>query len=123
MEIVTDVTTQKVTKHTGSMNAFHTQYRFLKETIEHVYDPIYRNDTMKEKCHTKFITKSYRNAISIHLAHKYMTAHFPVSWLGAGTSIKSGGVRLVLWTQNFPLSKMMRTCTCFPRVSKMYANL
>jgi hypothetical protein len=33
--------------------------------------------------------------------HKYMTAHFP--GVGTGTPIKSGGVKLVLWTETFPL--------------------
>jgi len=30
-----------------------------------------------------------------------------LSWLGTGTSIKSGGVKLVLWTQTSPLSAMI----------------
>ena len=29
-----------------------------------------------------------------------------LSWLGTGTSIKSGGVKLVLWAQNSPISKI-----------------
>jgi hypothetical protein len=41
------------------------------------------------------------------------------SWIGTGTSIKSGGVKLILWSQTSPLSEMMRSCKCFPRVSKM----
>jgi len=31
---------------------------------------------------------------------------------GTGTSIKSGGNKLVLWTQNSPLSEMTRSCKC-----------
>ena len=46
-------------------------------------------------------------------------AHF--SWLGTGTSIKSGGIKLVLWAQTSPLSEMMRSCKCFPHLS-IYAN-
>ena len=34
------------------------------------------------------------------------------SWLGTGTSIKSGGIKLVLWVQFFPLSEMMQSCKC-----------
>ena len=30
-----------------------------------------------------------------------------LSWLGTGTSIKSGGIKLVLWTQTSNLSEMM----------------
>jgi hypothetical protein len=48
-----------------------------------------------------------------------MTAHF--SWLGTGTSIKSGGVKLVLMTQASPLSEMMWSYECFLHVS-IYAN-
>ena len=31
------------------------------------------------------------------------------SWLGTSTSIKSGGIILVLWTQACPLNEMMRS--------------
>ena len=37
-----------------------------------------------------------------------------LSLLGTGSSIKSGGIKLVLWTKY--LSEIMR---CFPRVTKM----
>ena len=33
-----------------------------------------------------------------------------LSWLGTGTSIKSGGVKLVLLGQTFLLSEMMLSC-------------
>jgi hypothetical protein len=46
-----------------------------------------------------------------------MTTHFPR--LNTGTSIKSGGVRLVLWTQTSRLIEIIRSCKCFSRVSKM----
>jgi hypothetical protein len=35
-----------------------------------------------------------------------------ISWFGTGTSIKSGGIKLVLWVQFFPLSEMMLSCKC-----------
>ena len=34
-----------------------------------------------------------------------------ISWLGTDTSIKSGGVKLVLWTQVSSLSDIMRSYT------------
>ena len=34
---------------------------------------------------------------------------FSLSWLDTGTSITSGRVKLVIWTQSFPLSEMMRS--------------
>ena len=34
-----------------------------------------------------------------------------ISWLGTDTSIKSGGVKLVLWTQVSSLSNIMRSYT------------
>ena len=46
-----------------------------------------------------------------------------LSVLGIGTSIKSYEVNLffLLWTQNSPITEMMRTCKCFPQKSKMPA--
>ena len=47
---------------------------------------------------------------------KIPNTHMPVcslSYLGTGTSIKSGGANIVLWTQTFKLSllsEMMRSC-------------
>jgi hypothetical protein len=46
-----------------------------------------------------------------------MTAH--ISGLIETISIKSGGIKLVLWIQTFSLSEGMRTCKCFPRVIKL----
>jgi hypothetical protein len=40
-------------------------------------------------------------------------------WLGSETSIRSGHVKLVLWTQTFPFSEMMWSGKCFSNVSKM----
>ena len=42
-----------------------------------------------------------------------------LSWLGTCTSIKRGEAKLVLWAQTSPLTEMMRSCKCFPFVSKM----
>ena len=44
-----------------------------------------------------------------------MTAHF----FRTGTSIKRGGVKLVLCAQTSTLSEMMRSCKCLTHVSKM----
>jgi len=41
-----------------------------------------------------------------------------LSWIGIGISIKCGGVKLILWAQICPLSEIMRSCKCFPHVSK-----
>ena len=46
------------------------------------------------------IEKSQKETQSIILTHKYMTC------LSTDTSIKSGGVKLVLWAQTSPLSEM-----------------
>ena len=59
----------------------------------------------------KSIEKSQKETQSIILTHKYMTC------LSTDTSIKSGGVKLVVWAQTSPLSEMMRSCKCFPRMS------
>jgi hypothetical protein len=41
------------------------------------------------------------------------------SCIGTGTSTKSDGAKLVLCFQTSPLSEVMRSCKCFPHVSKM----
>ena len=33
-----------------------------------------------------------------------------LSWLGTGTAIKSGGLKIVVWAQTSSLSEMMRLC-------------
>ena len=35
-----------------------------------------------------------------------------LSWLGTGTSVKSGRVKLVLWTQTSPPCEIMMSCKC-----------
>ena len=42
---------------------------------------------------------------SISLTHKYMIAL--LSWFGTGTSIKSGGVKLVLWAK-LPITSLSK---------------
>ena len=42
-----------------------------------------------------------------------------LSWLDTGTSIKSTGAKLVLWSQTSTLSDMMRPCKFFPHMSKI----
>jgi len=42
-----------------------------------------------------------------------------LSWLDKVTSIKSGGVKLILWTNISFLSEMMGSYKCFPHASKM----
>jgi len=44
------------------------------------------------------------------------------SWLGTVTSVKRSGAKLVLWTYIFPLREMIRSCKCFPLVSKMLTS-
>ena len=56
------------------------------------------------------VLKSYRTIIErgkidIHNTQIY---DLSLSWLDAGTSIKSCGVKLVLWAQTSPLTEMMR---------------
>ena len=60
----------------------------------------------------------------IDTSNKQIPDH-SLSWLGTGTSIISGRVKLVLWAQTSPLSEMMRSrkCKCFPHMRKMHANL
>jgi hypothetical protein len=41
-----------------------------------------------------------------------------LSWLGTGTSMKCGGIKLVFWTQTSPLREMLSR-KCFPRVRTM----
>ena len=44
-----------------------------------------------------------------------------LSWLGTGTSIRSGGIKLLSWSQTSSPRDMMRPCKCFPSVSEMSA--
>jgi hypothetical protein len=64
----------------------------------------------------KGCVSSIEETQSIILTHKYMTC------LSTDTSIKSGGVKLVLWAQTSPLSEMMLSCKCFPRMSRISTN-
>ena len=42
-----------------------------------------------------------------------------LSWLGKVTSIKSGRVKLILWTKISCLSEMMGSYKCLPHANKM----
>ena len=42
-----------------------------------------------------------------------------LSWFSTGSSVKSGGVRVVVWIPTYPLGDMMRLCKCFLYVSEM----
>ena len=69
-----------------------------------------------QKCHNKkkMPLKQYQiYKINTHSAHMHNRS---LSWFVTGTSIQNGGVKLVLWTQTFPLSEMMWRCKlkCFP---------
>jgi hypothetical protein len=55
---------------------------------------------------------------TLYLSSTHMHGH-SVSWIGTDTPIRIGGVKLFLWTKYAPLSKMMRSCTVFPPVTKM----
>ena len=46
-----------------------------------------------------------------------------LSWFGTGTSIKSEGIKLVLWFQTTIHSEMMWACKHFTHVSKMPAKI
>ena len=50
-----------------------------------------------------------RNIIKFDTPNTYIYDR-SFSWLGTGTSIKNGGVKLVLHSQTSPLSEMMRLC-------------
>ena len=52
--------------------------------------------------------------------HNTLILDRSLSWLSTGNSVKQNSrVKLVLWTQTFPLSEIVRSCKCFPRVNKM----
>ena len=79
----------------------------------------------KQKCHTacrnssKIKQKIRRQGQKRHLQHTCVQDR-SLSQLGTDTSIrKSGGVVLALLSQTLSLSEMMRSCKCFPHVSKM----
>ena len=62
------------------------------------------------------IQKSQKEAKYIQLVHKYILSRVP--GLFTGTSIKSGGIELVVLTQVSPLRVMMRSCKCLPHLSQ-----
>jgi hypothetical protein len=73
-----------------------------------------------KKCHTVGTSpksKSWKEAESIPTSNTEI-CDCALSGLVTGTSINSGGVKLVVWPQIYPLSKMIRSCKCFPYVNK-----
>jgi hypothetical protein len=42
-----------------------------------------------------------------------------LSWLNTDTSIKSGGVKLIIWAQLPSYSEIMRSIKCYPQVTTM----
>ena len=42
-----------------------------------------------------------------------------LSWLNTDTSIKSGGVKLIIWAQLPSCSEIMRSIKCYPQVTTM----
>jgi hypothetical protein len=46
-----------------------------------------------------------------------------LSFLGTGTSMKSGGAKIVLRTQTFPRSEFKLSSKCFPLVSKIPTHI
>ena len=75
-----------------------------------------------KKCHT--VRTIPNSCINIVERGKIDTPNTQIcdsslSWLGTGTSVKSGWVKLVFWAQISSLSEMMQSCKCFPHVSKL----
>ena len=59
-----------------------------------------------ENCHPWFYTQIYDRSLS---------------WLGTGTSIKSGGVKLVLWVQLFGNNKVIYyLCSCIQHLTEFF---
>ena len=88
-------------------------------------DPCYIGKTMENnKYHTVgTFPKSSRKTVEsgqIYTPNTQIHDH-PLSWFGTGTSIKSGVVKLVLWTRTSSLREMRRSCTCFQQVGKISA--
>ena len=63
------------------------------------------NDSKISKIQYKIVERDKINTPR----HKYMTANCPCL-VGTDTSIKSGGIKLVSWTQTCHLREMMRLC-------------
>jgi hypothetical protein len=64
------------------------------------------------------LLKSNRKITERGKIDTFSTRDRSLSWLGTNTSIKSGGVILVLWTQASHLNEMMRSCKYIQHVSK-----
>jgi hypothetical protein len=58
--------------------------------------------------------------LNLTVALQSMTIY--ASFWSTRTSIKGDGVKLTLWSQISPVTEMMRSCKCFPHVSKINGN-
>jgi len=58
----------------------------------------------------------YKGKMDSPLTHIYMTASY--SWLDIGTSIQSGGAKLVVWIKTSSISEIIRSYKYFPHVLK-----
>lgn len=63
-------------------------------------------------------TGNWRNRDKMDTPNIHVHNHL-LSWLSDGISIKSGGIKPVLWDKASHLTVIMRPCMFFPRVPKM----
>jgi hypothetical protein len=77
---------------------------------------------MKKKIHcrnnSKIHSNNHRNSGKIDTTNRQIHDRSNSS-LGTSSSMNSGGANLVLWSHTSPLTEMMWSFKCFPRVSKM----
>ena len=67
----------------------------------------------KNKIIQRLLTSNRKNVVTAaNVIYIYMTAHFPGLEV---TSIEIDDVKLVLCSQAFPFSEMMRSCKCVLR--------
>jgi hypothetical protein len=67
------------------------------------------NKIKNQKYHTvRTVPKSNRKIVESGKIDTLNIHDRSLYWLGTGTSIKSGGIKLISWDQTSPLSEMMR---------------
>ena len=80
-----------------------------------------KNTTMSEKYQN--LTKNVRNRVKIETPIPNTHTHdLILSYPGRGTLIKRGEVNLVLCSQSYLFSEMMRSCMCHTHVTKIYIH-
>jgi hypothetical protein len=89
--------------------AIQVHFQFLMNKMK---NKKYQSVWTVHKSNRKFIERGKIDSPNTHV-HDHS-----LSWLGTGTWIKSGRVKIVLWTQIYPLSEAMRSCKCIPHVVK-----